>query len=263
MAMASDIPSFHEPGSEEDDARWQAYCAMLRRTAAAQEAEPEFDEQPQFEEEFEVAPDSADPDDADIGDSDLWPNVLAARTLESIGEAPFRRHARPPRRNRRLIVGALALTSGLILAAAMVPRRPAEPVVIYRDRPQGPVAAPAQPVAPAKSPPPRTEPRAELQAPLKNAAIARTASPPTRTQMAELDARAEASEAAPTTDRPSRRPARLEPQTQARKDALACWLTVMNNGHDTAYADGRVSVCDSAAPHPEQFLGQEPGAPNR
>jgi hypothetical protein len=248
--MRSDIPSFHEPGSEEDDARWEAYRALLRRNARHPDA-------PNAESEdkglvFEPAEDEASMDDA--APAKPGGGDVGAGADEADAGAPFddlvldriRPPALPPRRSRRLVVGVMAVTAGLILALALVPRQPSERVVVLRSRAQvssgdqaaQPQSIQAEPLAEtATSPAPAATDRSARATRVASARADRRAA---------LDFQARTAAAIALARHPAARGDASVPP--APKGSLDCWLTAMNNDHGAGYADGGISVCGGPAP---------------
>jgi hypothetical protein len=235
--MRSHIPSFQEPGSEEDDARWEAYRALLRRNARHPDApdveheDPSWAFEPAEDEPLTIVPAKA------AGSSDIVADEADAPVDELFLDR-VRTPASPPRRSRRLVIGVMAVTAGLILAVALVPHQPSERVVVLRSPAQvssGDQAAPPQ-VVPA-------EPLAEM-ATSQAAAPAAKSSPPER--RAALDRQDRTPAVAAPAHRRAERPSATVPPDG--KESLDCWLTAMNNGRAPGNSDGGLSTCGGPAP---------------
>ena len=197
--MSSDRLSFNQNAQEPDDgARWEAYLALQRRTAPPQsppdlegEIEPGADPRPWLGDSGDPAPASevdspgeyAAADDADPlaeAEGDQTDAADAAVVSEADDDARigplFVQSAPPPaRRNLRLVGATAALTAGIILAAALVPRQPAQPSADVR---QPLAASSAAPTASAVVAPPVLRPREEQGA--SSAAVPVAAPPPPR-----------------------------------------------------------------------------------
>jgi hypothetical protein len=198
--MRSNVPGFHDPGSEDDDARWEAYQALMRRKVrhpAAMDAGFRYPD----DELFEPA------------EVDAFADEPAADPVEDLCIDPP-----APRSRRPLIIAVLAVTAGVIFAAALFPRPPSDRVVVLRSHQQvsrGDHTAPSKPAppetlaevatseAPASSAIPLTQP----PPPDRKAAHARHGRPPASPQRA---------------DEAAAKP--------AGKGSLDCWLTAMNSG---------------------------------
>ena len=178
--MSSDRLSFNQNAQEPDDgARWEAYLALQRRTqpppGPETDVEPGADPQPRLGDlgEYATADDAVHLAEAEDDPSE---NAEAAAVSEvdddaRIGPLFVQPAAPPARRNTRLVGATAALTAGIILAVALVPRQPAQPSADARQ----PLAA--SPAAPAVAAPPVLRPR-EQQAVATSAAAAAT--PPAR-----------------------------------------------------------------------------------
>jgi hypothetical protein len=232
--MRSHIPSFQEPGSEEDDARWEAYRALVRRNARHPDAPDVEHEDPSWtlelteDEPLTIVPAKAAEDSGGTDEADA-----------PVGEL-FLDRVRPPapHRSRRLVIGVMAVTAGLILAVALVPHQPSERVVVLRSPAQvssGDQAAPPK-VVPA-------EPLAEMATSQAEAPAAKS-SPPERRAALDRQDRTPAV-AAPAHRRAERPSATLPPDG---KESLDCWLTAMNNGRAPGNSDGGLSTCGGPAP---------------
>jgi len=162
--MRSLPPHFHEPASEEDDARWAAYQALQARNARA-EAEAEVDP-------VEEASPSGDEDELLTLDRDVPEAPIHAPPREAMG------------RGLRLVGGVAAITAGLVLALALVPHAQREPAVIvaHAAAPANPrVTLDAPPAAPTSGAPPaspdRVADRHRLSGPRRDVDIRADASP--------------------------------------------------------------------------------------
>lgn len=151
--MAADIPRFRGSG-DEDEARWDAYRELLRRNAAEDPPQDEHD-RPAPRERRAFGPltlEAAERAFADAEPDSLW----STETLRlEIPDDARPEHARARRmavgRNTRLIAAILALTAGIILAAALVPHHHSrEPAVIAWSHGQSPQSPPTH----AATPPP-------------------------------------------------------------------------------------------------------------
>ncbi|HEX4179814.1 MAG TPA: hypothetical protein VHY32_03400 [Caulobacteraceae bacterium] len=278
--MASEIPRFRGSG-DDDEARWEAYRELLRRSAPEpakpDPAEAEADPLVGKDERRGFGPLTVE--DAERAFADAEPDSLwSTETLRlEIPEEHRPRSTRSRRtssgRNTRLTVIILALTAGIILAAALVPHHPHEPAVIAwthgqsaqsqsaRPRSAQPAAAPAPPApAPAQTitsaplPRPAQAPATPVAAPTPPAMALNAVETPADTQTVRHRVhrvlRGEAA-ARPCTDcdtavqRPS-----------ARDRALSCWLTQMNNGDVAGSPDAGLTIC-KGAPLPTKYLGQD------
>jgi hypothetical protein len=236
--MSSDRLSFNQNAQEPDDgARWEAYLALQRRTQPPpdleDEVEPGADPQPPLGESGDPAPaDDADPlaeaegDQMDTADAAIGSE---ADDDARIGPLFVQPTAPPARRNVRLVGATAALTAGIILAAALVPRQPAQPSADVRQ----PLAAlPAAPAAPAVVAPPVLRPREE-QAAASSATVPapHPARPPHRLQAAKLEKAGPRDCQGCRSDHASR-PVHHEPQ---------CWIADAN-------AEGGVRLADCPRP---------------
>lgn len=180
--MRSDVPHFRGSASEDDEPRWEAYRALLRRSAASElEATPKAKVEPRSFtiEEAERAYADAAPGtvaEADPLDFEAGEEVRASEPLKISREAPVveRRVFAPlASRNGRLVSATAAVTAGLVLAAAVFPRQQTEPAVIIWDHshPAGSATAPPKTPAPnvhmavAKASPARTPRRGRAAKP--------------------------------------------------------------------------------------------------
>jgi hypothetical protein len=264
--MRSDIPGFQGlPASEEDDARWEAYRALLRRTGGAQAPGPEADREDQ-DEAFDRADDgpgweaSAEP--VDVDDPDEQANAGSAEA--SPGELAILEHraraaAPSAGRSGRLLVAVTAVTAGIVFAAALVPQQQGEPAVVAVPI-DGAGSAMPTPVPPPKSRKPKPSLAKRAEPP--------TSTPPTLTPSTEApDTQAGASQAfaggsADTRGRAHRfsREGVPEQSASAQDGALSCWLAVMNN---QGSRDGGLSICGDAAPTSGRPAGRAGSAANR
>jgi hypothetical protein len=246
--MSSDRLSFNQNAQEpDDDARWEAYLALQRRTQLPPdpeaEIEPGADSEPRFGGASESSPadevdflgqaegDQSDTSDAAVAfeaDDDARIGPLFAQPTASLVQppTPFVQPAPPPaRRNARLVGATAALTAGIILAAALVQRQPDQPSADVR---QPPAALPA---AQAVAAPPVLRPREEQAAPSAAVPAPHPARPPHRLQTARLEKTGPRDCRGCRADHVSR-PVHREPQ---------CWIADAN-------ADGGVRLADCPRP---------------
>jgi hypothetical protein len=273
--MGSDIPRFRGSG-DEDEARWEAYRELLRRNAPDQ---PEDEPGPPTAkgERRAFGPltlEAAERAFADAEPDSLWSTETLRLEIPDEARprgAPGRRAS--PGRNTRLIVVILALTAGIILAAALVPHHPREPAVIAWSHGQS-----TQPPAAQAAAAPTAQPLAPAQtiavAPLPTPARA-PATPPAATPAPPPTPPAMAMSAVETAAAPTVHPQRVhrllrgEAQVRGAADrdtavetpstrdrGLSCWLTQMNNGDVAGSPDAGRTVC-KGAPLPTHFLGQD------
>jgi hypothetical protein len=235
--MSSLPPQFHELASEEDDARWAAYQALMARTAPPAPEESAFEDDP-------IASADGDDDEEPLtldreGRSDIGPATRAA--------APSKTRPRPRRRALRLVSAVASVTAGLVLATFLVPHSPRERTVVL----PRPAAIPAQRAAVSTGPATPTAPSAPIMAEAAPASAAPSPAPTLalRAEEALTTAAAPAARPAPSHRRPA---AAQSTRTDAkpatnRYGALSCWLTVMNNSEANGYSDAGVSVCQKNA----------------